>query len=179
MPNDRNLCKMQFSLTHETRARFIEALVSHRCDVDESDLKNKKTISDAMLRVLRGWIYEYIHKHEQCEGIPETSIDTRSVSYLESTSGNSSNGTGSSNTNGRSEVEPSASNGSLLKQHNDEINREIDDSTSKLKTMQAKKQELEESIKDMQDSLNALKHDKANSEEIMSEINQLLDSKEV
>jgi hypothetical protein len=179
MPNDRNTIRMQFSLTHETRARFIEALVSYRCDVDESDLKNKKAISDAIFRVLRGWIYEYIHKHEQCEGKPETFIDTRSVPYLESTSGNSSNGTGNSNTNGRSEVEASTSNGSLLKQHNDEINREIDDSTSKLKTMQAKKQELEESIKDMQDSLNALKHDKANSEEIMSEINQLLDSKEV
>jgi len=179
MEDYRNLCKMQFSLTHQTRTRFIEALAFYRCDVDRSDLKNKKAISDAILRVLREWIYEYIHKHEQCEGKPETFIETRSVPYLKSTSGNSSNGTGSSNTNGRSEVESSTFNGSLLKQHNDEINREIDDSTSKLKTMQAKKQELEESIKDMQDSLNALKHDKASSEEIMSEINQLLDSKEV
>lgn len=179
MKDDQDLSKMQFSLTHDTRARFIEALASYRRDVDKVNLKSKKSVTDAILMVLREWIHEYIQKHEQCEGIPETSIDTRSVSYLESTSGNSSNGTGSSNTNGRSEVESSTSNGSLLKQHNDEINREIDDSTSKLKTMQAKKQELEESIKDMQDSLNALKHDKANSEEIMSEINQLLDSKEV
>ena len=179
MQDDQYLSKMQFSLTHETRARFIEALVSHRFDVDEVNLKSKKSVTNAILRILREWIYEYIHKHEQCEGKPETFIETRPVPYLEFTSDNSSNGTGSSNTNGRSEVEPSGSNGSLLKQHNDEIKREIDDSTSKLKTMQAKKQELEESIKDMQDSLNALKHDKASSEEIMSEINQLLDSKEV
>ena len=179
MQDDQDLSKMQFSLTHETRARFIEALVSHRFDVDKVNLNSKKSVTNAILSVLREWIYEYIQEHEQYEDTSETSINTRSVSYLKSTSGNSSNGTGNSNTNGRSEVEPSTSNGSLLKQHNDEINREIDDSTSKLKTMQAKKQELEESIKDMQDSLNALKHDKASSEEIMSEINQLLDSKEV
>ena len=179
MKDDQDLSKMQFSLTHDTRARFIEALASYRCDVDKVNLKSKKSVTDAILRVLREWIHEYIQKHEQYEGTTETSIDTRSVPYLESTCGNSSNGNSSSNTNGRSEVEASTSNGSLLKQHNDEINREIDDSTSKLKTMQAKKQELEESIKDMQDSLNALKHDKASSEEIMSEINQLLDSKEM
>ena len=179
MAGDRNTIRMQFCLSRETRTKFIKTLISHHPKVDKVDLKSKKFISNTILMVVREWVHEYIQKHEQYEGTTETSIDTRSVPYLESTSGNSSNGTGSSNTNGRSEVEPSASNGSLLRQHNDEINREIDDSTSKLKTMQAKKQELEESIKDMQDSLNALKHDKANSEEIMSEINQLLDSKEV